>query len=181
MIAFVRQVLQDESCTSDKVAKPYRLPTTLIGRAILHDRGNRPQSLMFNRPSSVVCSMSTLNTYIVEDSPVILNNLIAALEELSDLRVVGSAGNEADAVRDLSQKNADIDLVIVDVFLTQGSGLGVLTRAQKEEWPSRRVVLTNYATTEMRKRCTDLGADQVFDKSSEIDELIDYCDQLARS
>lgn len=125
--------------------------------------------------------MSTLNTYIVEDNPVILSNLIDTLEELSDLRVVGSAGNEADAVRELSQNNADIDLVIVDVFLTQGSGLGVLTRAQKEDWSSRRVVLTNYATPDMRDRCAQLGADQVFDKSSELDDLIDYCDQLARA
>ena len=124
--------------------------------------------------------MTTLNTYIVEDNPVILNNLIATLEELSDLRVVGSSGNETDAVRELSERNADIDLVIIDVFLTQGSGLGVLTRAQQENWSSRRVVLTNYATSDMRQRCTQLGAEQVFDKSSELDELIDYCDQLAR-
>lgn len=125
--------------------------------------------------------MPTLNTFIVEDNPVILSNLIDTLEELSDLRVVGSAGNEADALRELSQKSANIDLVIVDVFLTQGSGLGVLTRAQKEDWSSRRVVLTNYATPDMRERCTQLGADQVFDKSSELDDLIDYCDQLARA
>jgi CheY-like chemotaxis protein len=38
--------------------------------------------------------------------------------------------------------------------------------------PLRVVVLSNYATAEMRRRCTDLGADEVFDKSSEIDELL---------
>jgi hypothetical protein len=29
----------------------------------------------------------------------------------------------------------------------------------------------------MRKRCSQLGADAVFDKSNEIDALIDYCMQ----
>lgn len=125
--------------------------------------------------------MSTLKAFIVEDNPIILNNLIAALEELSDLRVVGSAGTEVDAVQQLEEQRANIDLVIVDIFLARGSGLGVLNRAQQQGWPARRVVLTNCATADMRRRCAELGADRVFDKSSEIDELIDYCDHLARS
>ena len=37
------------------------------------------------------------------------------------------------------------------------------------------VVLTNYATPDIRKRCLELGADAVFDKSNEIDGLVDYC------
>jgi len=37
------------------------------------------------------------------------------------------------------------------------------------------VVLSNYATADMRKRCTQLGADAVFDKSNEIDALVEYC------
>ena len=36
------------------------------------------------------------------------------------------------------------------------------------------VVLSNYATADMRKRCAQLGADAVFDKSNEIDALVDY-------
>jgi len=37
------------------------------------------------------------------------------------------------------------------------------------------VVLSNYATDDMRRRCAQLGADAVFDKSNEIDALVDYC------
>ena len=36
--------------------------------------------------------MSKLRTFIVEDNPVILNNLIATLEELSDVQVVDEIG-----------------------------------------------------------------------------------------
>ena len=43
----------------------------------------------------------------------------------------------------------------------------------------KRVVLTNYATADMRLRCKALGADKVFDKSSELEDLITYCDSLA--
>ncbi len=37
------------------------------------------------------------------------------------------------------------------------------------------VVLTNYATSDIRRRSMALGADAVFDKSSELDELFAYC------
>jgi DNA-binding NarL/FixJ family response regulator len=123
--------------------------------------------------------MSTLRTFIVEDNPVILNNLIATLEELSDVQVVGSVGSEREAVSELQRREGQVDLVIVDVFLTSGSGLGVLRSTQDMKLPARRVVLSNYATPDMRRRCLELGADRVFDKSSELEELIAYCDDKA--
>jgi DNA-binding NarL/FixJ family response regulator len=123
--------------------------------------------------------MSTLRTFIVEDNPVILNNLIATLEELSDVHVVGSVGTEREAVSELQRRQGQVDLVIVDVFLTSGSGLGVLRSTQDMKLQARRVVLSNYATPDMRRRCLELGADRVFDKSSELEELIAYCDDKA--
>lgn len=123
--------------------------------------------------------MSKLRTFIVEDNPVILNNLIATLEELSDVQVVGSVGSEHEAVIELQERAGQVDLVIVDVFLTSGSGLGVLRTTQSLKLPARRVVLSNYATPDMRRRCLELGADRVFDKSSELEELIAYCDIAA--
>ena len=44
---------------------------------------------------------------------------------------------------------------------------------------TKLVVLSNYATSDMRRKCFELGADQVFDKSNEIDALISYCQRLA--
>ena len=41
------------------------------------------------------------------------------------------------------------------------------------------VVLSNHATSDVRWRCAQLGADAVFDKSTEIDALVDYCVQAA--
>ena len=71
------------------------------------------------------------------------------------------------------------DLAIVDLFLKQGSGLGVLEAVQARASGQRVVVLSNYATPDMRKRCEQLGADAVFDKSNEIDALVDYCIALS--
>jgi DNA-binding NarL/FixJ family response regulator len=123
--------------------------------------------------------MQSLQTFIVEDSPVIRGNLIAALEELAPVKVVGSAESEADALEWLGHADHRFDLVIIDIFLKGGSGLGVLRHMNGQRHTTKLVVLTNYATPDMRKRCLDLGADKVFDKSDEIDALIQYCCRLA--
>ena len=136
--------------------------------------------------------MPLLQTYLVEDSPVIRESLIATLEELAPVHVVGFAEDESSAQRWLATH--PVDLVIVDLFLKGGSGLGVLRTAQLAQQvqptaqagtsPSdsgtRHVVLSNYATPAMRERCLFLGADGVFDKSTEIDALIAYCQALAQ-
>jgi DNA-binding NarL/FixJ family response regulator len=122
--------------------------------------------------------MCPVRAFIVEDNPVILKDLVTTLEELTPVRVVGTASTESDAVRELEQRKDDLDLVIVDIFLASGSGLGVLARAQALNLPVRRVVLTNYPSPDMRQRCADLGADRLFDKSRELDELITYCEAM---
>jgi DNA-binding NarL/FixJ family response regulator len=125
--------------------------------------------------------MNALKTYIVEDSPVIRENLIATLEELGPVTVIGCAEDEATALQWLSAPGHSADLVIVDIFLKGGSGLGVLRAARAMPHGARLVVLSNYATPDMRTQCLRLGADQVFDKSGDIDDLIAYCAALAGS
>jgi DNA-binding NarL/FixJ family response regulator len=123
--------------------------------------------------------MHPLKTYIVEDSPVIRDNLVATLEELVPVRVVGTAADESTALAWLGQTGNLVDLVIIDIFLDRGSGLGVLRHMKGRQHGAKLVVLSNFATAEMRRRCLELGADKVFDKSEEIDALIQYCARLA--
>jgi DNA-binding NarL/FixJ family response regulator len=123
--------------------------------------------------------MQPITTYIVEDSQVIRDDLIAALEELVPVEVVGTAEDESSAVEWLARPVPAVDLVIVDIFLKGGSGLGVL-RAVSSRLPKTRViVLSNYATEDIRRRCLALGAHRVFDKSTELEALLLYCERLA--
>ena len=116
-----------------------------------------------------------LRTYIVEDNATIRENLVGALEELASIEPLGWAETEAEAKAWLQQHAHAWDLAIVDLFLKQGSGLGVLEACRSREQGQRVVVLSNYATADMRQRCLELGADAVFDKSNEIDALVEYC------
>ena len=116
-----------------------------------------------------------LKTFIVEDNPTIRENLIATLEELASVEAVGTSDTENESKAWLVKNSKNWDLALVDLFLKQGSGLGVLGSCRDRK-PGQKVVdLTNYATTDIRQRCAQLGVDAVFDKSNEIDALVDYC------
>ena len=118
-----------------------------------------------------------LRTFFVEDNPTIRENLIGTLQELAAVEPVGMADSEATACQWLEAHTQHWDLVIVDVFLRQGTGLGVLAACRRRQPGQRAVVLSNYATPDVRRRCAQLGVDAVFDKSNEIDALVDYCVQ----
>lgn len=139
------------------------------------------QSISRFSPEPPETQATPLRTYLVEDSATIRENLIAALQELVGITPVGWAESDQDAIRWLMQPQAPWDLAIVDLFLRQGSGLDVLSACRSRAPDRKMVVLTNYATVEMRVCCLDLGADAVFDKSTEIDILIDYCQNLRES
>jgi DNA-binding NtrC family response regulator len=123
--------------------------------------------------------MPSCRTFIVEDSSVIADNLVQALEEMTSVVVAGVARSEVDAIRWLNDHKGAYELVIVDIFLQAGSGLGVLRGARALMADATFVVLTNYATPDMQRVCQELGAVQVFDKSTELDELVDFCRGIA--
>lgn len=124
-------------------------------------------------------SQHGLQCYLVEDSPVIRQNLVATLEEMLHVQVIGTAEDEASALAWIEAGIAPCDIMIIDIFLKSGTGIEVLKRARQSCIGTRLVVLTNFATEAMRRHCLSLGADRVFDKSSELEELLQYCSDLA--
>ncbi|HEX6017582.1 MAG TPA: response regulator [Burkholderiaceae bacterium] len=123
--------------------------------------------------------MGALKAFIVEDSAVIRDGLVAALEEMVSLRVVGTAEDEDGALAWLAEPAHVCDIAIVDIFLRRGTGLNVLRALQQGGRRTDSVVLTNYATEAIRRRALALGASRVFDKSGEFDALVEHCIALA--
>ena len=80
-----------------------------------------------------------LRTYIVEDNATIRENLIDALEELACVEAVGAAATEDEGKEWLTAHSTQWDLAIVDLFLRQGSGLGVLSACRTRR-PGQKMV-----------------------------------------
>ena len=124
--------------------------------------------------------MNTIKAFVVGGQPSCQGSLIAALEELAPIEVIGMVADERSAIQWMKAHALECDIVITDIFFKDGSGLGVLRAGSRLGDKSMdMVVISNYATPDMRRKCVELGAKQVFDKSSEIDALIAYCSSLA--
>lgn len=119
--------------------------------------------------------MAAVRAFIVEDNPVILENLAGTLREVAYIEPIGMASTEEGGVQWLAEHGGQWDIAIVDLFLKQGSGLVILAACRGRAPAQKLVVLSNHATPEVRKHCVELGADAVFDKATEIDDLIDFC------
>ena len=116
-----------------------------------------------------------LKVFLIEDSALLQELLAGMLSELDGVEFCGCADGETAALRRLAENQAD--LVIIDIELKQGSGIGVLDALQTDSGVygnPHKVVLTNYAHATMRQRCERFGMDAFFDKSLHINELIDY-------
>lgn len=119
--------------------------------------------------------MPTRLAFLVEDNPTIRDNLIPTLAEMADVKVIAIAEGQREALKWLHLNSGRIDLVILDLFLTEGSGIGVLCELVESELSTPIVVLTNYATQDIRERCLALGAAALFDKSRELDSFLAFC------
>jgi DNA-binding NarL/FixJ family response regulator len=114
--------------------------------------------------------------YIVEDSSTIRDNLLATLKELAQVEPVGTTESEHEAKRWLAAN--DWDLAVIDLFLREGSGMNVLDACRSRRKGQKVVVLSNHSSRDVRWRCMQLGADAVFDKSTELEALVEYCSRM---
>jgi DNA-binding NarL/FixJ family response regulator len=124
-------------------------------------------------------NLRRLRAVLVEDSPLLRSQVTELLEELAPVTVVDVAEDEAGALDWLAQDGNHCDVVVVDIFLKRGNGLMVLQKAVKLRPDVHFVVLSNAATPDVRRWCEQLGARAVFDKSTEIDDLVRCCSNLA--
>ena len=122
-----------------------------------------------------------INAFLVEDRADIRTTLVEAMEAITPIKFVGYAGTETAAKKWLGGHAGQWDLAIVDLFLDEGSGFGVLQECQGRGTLQKVVVLTNYHDQLIWDRCMQLGADRVFDKSEDLDKLVGYCKALAAS
>jgi DNA-binding response OmpR family regulator len=117
----------------------------------------------------------SLRTYLVEDDPAYRNMLRAALPGYVESHVLGFSESEQDGINWLLTHAKGWDLLLVDLVLKRGSGFRILAACRVRDATQKIIVMTNHASRDVRQRCFDLGADAVFDKSTELEEMLAYC------
>jgi len=117
-----------------------------------------------------------LRILLVEDSPLLRGRLENMLSQHAAFKVTGLAAAETEAIEKLD--TVPYDVIVVDVELRPGSGIGVIRQARARNKDVKDgghvwiIVLTNYDLPTVRERCMQAGADHFLDKMREIDQLI---------
>lgn len=121
--------------------------------------------------------MRPLRIFLVEDQPLIRQELSDTLESLAPASVVAWAEGQAEAEAWLDAHAPEVDLVVLDLSLREGRGMPLIGSALRAGL--QVAVFSNHADLATRTRCLALGADVVFDKSREVDALAHWCARQA--
>ena len=108
---------------------------------------------------------------VVDDSEVICNRLCSMLSEIDNVDVVGQARNSSEGYELYGTLKPDI--IILDIRLSGENGISLLKKIKAEDPEITIIMFTNYPYLAYKKRCVELGAGHFFDKSTELEKLID--------
>jgi DNA-binding NarL/FixJ family response regulator len=118
-----------------------------------------------------------LTVFIADDSVLIRGRLKETLDEYDSIEVIGESGNTKQAITEIRQLNPDV--VIIDIRMPGGGGLPILKDLKKREPKRIAIILTAFPLPQYRQAYMEAGADFFFDKTQDIQKLIDVLVELA--
>jgi DNA-binding NarL/FixJ family response regulator len=109
------------------------------------------------------------SVFIVDDSESIRQRLVAMLQTMDDIAIVGQATCADCAIAGIRETCPDS--VLLDLNLKGSSGIRVLSTIHGEMPLVEFVVLTNHSEPQYRRACERAGARYFLDKSTEFDSV----------
>ena len=119
-----------------------------------------------------------LKVFIADDSAVVRGKLKEALEEQRSIKVIGESGEAGLAITEI--RRLDPQVTIIDIRMPGGGGMPILMDS-KARTPGRiAIILTSFPYPQYREAYQAAGADYFFDKTQDIQTLIDTLAKLTR-
>ena len=121
--------------------------------------------------TSLRAEVPPLRLFLVEDSRLYRERLAEHLALACRIDLVGWADREQDAI--IALQRCAWDVLIVDLQLKQGTGLGVLRalRGARRQPDSRIIMLTEHDFYLYRRKAAEFGADLYFVKGNDFQQL----------
>jgi DNA-binding NarL/FixJ family response regulator len=123
-------------------------------------RGNFPKS-----------ASHALRIFLVEDSGVVRDLIVAELADLPGISWAGFSDSENDALAQLQAQPCDV--LIIDIELRQGNGMSLLRKLAREDGytESLKIVFSNNVCDAYRRAGVQYGVQHFFDKSFDLPKL----------
>ena len=117
-----------------------------------------------------------LRVFLVEDFPPVRDLIVENLQEIAGLELAGVAEGEQDALSWLNSHPCDV--LILDLELRQGNGLGVLKALQPAS-NLVKIVYSNHVSSNIRSLAERFGASYFFDKTLDTPKLRPLLEELS--
>src|SRR5215471_2711819 len=101
-------------------------------------------------------NLKKIRVLIVDDSATLREGLTNLCSLVSELEVVGTAGDGVEALDAI--RNLKPDVVSLDIRMPRMSGIEVLKAIQRDSLTCTPIVLSGLADEIFRKKCLQLGA-----------------------
>jgi DNA-binding NarL/FixJ family response regulator len=113
---------------------------------------------------------------LIDDHPIVLNGLLAALGTVKEIEVVAQGSSIAEA-RTILERD-DIDVVLLDVRLPDGNGIELIARPGRPPRPAI-IVLSSFHNRQYVAAAIRFGAQGFLLKSTPLPELEDAIRRVA--
>jgi DNA-binding NarL/FixJ family response regulator len=107
-----------------------------------------------------------VKVFLIEDALQVRKRLRSLLQTIPGVTVVGEAESVSAGIKGVL--GSDADTVLLDLQLTDGSGLDVLPALKSQRPALHVIVLTNFTSAQYRRASFSAGADVFLDKSNEF-------------
>lgn len=108
---------------------------------------------------------------IADDSDIMRRRIAGRIGDLQGVNNLFEARDFDQTLKKISDVRPDV--LVLDIRMPGGSGIDVLAAVPGPARPRVIIVFTNYTGPQYYERCRELGADYFFDKSGDIDKLVE--------
>lgn len=116
-----------------------------------------------------------IRVVVIDDHPIVLGGLRESLRGHGDITVVGEAQSLEEARRVLA--TAVPDVVLVDIRLSDGSGLDLL--GERQDGGGAWIVLSSFDTPRYVAASVEMGADGFLLKTAPLDDVVEAIRRVA--
>lgn len=117
-----------------------------------------------------------INIMLVDDHPLVRDGLRARLETIPHFKIVGEAGNAAEAI-EMANSRA-IDLVLMDINLVGNNGITLTARFTKEHPNISIIMLSMHEKAEYVAQSIQAGARAYVLKDAPAEEIINAIESV---
>lgn len=121
----------------------------------------------------------SIKVLLVEDSIVLTERLRESLAEYPQFEIIGAVDTEEDTLRIVERRR--IDLLLLDLHLKQGTGLGVMRALAGRSRSPHIIVLTNHDLPEYITAALNWGAVAFLDKAKHFSRLPELLTEKMRA